>query len=340
MGLGKRLVGRAIGLVIATSVLAGGGNATSPLSPQRNGERVDLLGRPSEREQAADRNGRSCAVRRSLQNGMSAQRGWSRRGPPAGTWTRCASPQICASLVSRASVSSPPLPDRVRGSSKSAQGLKARTPVRMRFLGDEQHHLRYGPGRRKDDDVVQYEFEVKARIRDPEGAIDSLRRLGAELSPVRTQQDRIFARSKDDILRPFKGVVVLRIRSEQSIHTINAKIHRDSELDCQEIESRVDDPDAIAALLTLIGYKQVTTVSKRRVQAKAGKWSVCVDQVQDLGAFVEVELLTPYPAGDDEKQELTSFLRQITEGDEVQVGYDRMLLELGVQRRGGGSLAS
>jgi adenylate cyclase class 2 len=173
-----------------------------------------------------------------------------------------------------------------------------------------------------------FELEVKASASGAEYVVNQLHALGTEFtSPPRVQADSIFGRSAEDILHPGEGTTVLRIRVEDGGSVLNVKKHRSSELDCIEHEVAIADGEAMTNILTTLGYIQVVQVNKTRQSTTFDRFTICLDQVDTLGTFVEVELLTNSPPTKDDSELLETTIRNLSDGDILTKGYDRMLLE-------------
>jgi adenylate cyclase class 2 len=173
-----------------------------------------------------------------------------------------------------------------------------------------------------------YELEVKAKVDDAATAVATLTAAGFAFGGAIRQEDQIFARSVSDIVSPASGTVILRLRHEGNTVTLNAKQHRSNELDCIEEETVVMDPVAAARLLRLLGLHPVTRIAKVRRSATVGDRTICVDEVEGLGAFVELErLFTEAPKADEQATlagELVELLGQ--DATLVRWGYDRIKL--------------
>lgn len=130
---------------------------------------------------------------------------------------------------------------------------------------------------------------------------------------------------------PDTGTVVGRLRVEESSTHLTVKVRRDIDLDRDEYEVEVSDFESARAILLSLGMSEIVTVSKsRRHHAWSSRESVVLDDVDDLGLFMEIEIL-----GDNESMAgmLEQRVRQIQtllniELETVDVGYDRLKLSL------------
>ena len=57
----------------------------------------------------------------------------------------------------------------------------------------------------------------------------------------------------------------------------------------EEIEVEIKDADTAVLLLTKVGFTPVAVVKKVRIRYELGEFDICLDDVEDVGTFVEVE---------------------------------------------------
>ena len=58
-----------------------------------------------------------------------------------------------------------------------------------------------------------------------------------------------------------------------------------------ELETRIDDAETTREILISLGYKRLYPVTKLRQYYHKGMMTACVDQVEGLGSFLELEIL-------------------------------------------------
>lgn len=178
------------------------------------------------------------------------------------------------------------------------------------------------------------ELEVKLRFDQIEvmTLLDKLQHHGHKAMGPVTQVDYVYASRQLDIKHPQEGTVVARVRIEDSGASLTVKVRRSADLDRTEYETGVTTAEAARAILSTLGLEHLVTISKKR-------WSVeldddvhlCVDEVEGLGVFVEIEIMTDdnTEVGD---QLLAATLANLTgllgnSGHKVDRGYDRLTLE-------------
>lgn len=80
-------------------------------------------------------------------------------------------------------------------------------------------------------------------------------------------------------------------------------------------------------MFELLGFYKFTTVEKERVNARIGDIEVCIDEVTDLGSFIELEKFGKDDETESIHKELNSMLEKlgIKEEDHVHFGYDILM---------------
>ncbi len=173
------------------------------------------------------------------------------------------------------------------------------------------------------------EVEVKARIANPEKFIQQLKALGCVWSVPMTQDDRIFIHKDLDLNNLPPDRIILRIRQQNEVTIFTLKGHGKNELDSYEREVKVDDAAALVDILAKLEFEEKPNlhVKKTRRKTKYHDMEICLDQVDLLGSFVEVEKLVD--EGDSEviQADLFGWLEQfgISPSDQVTVGYDTLM---------------
>jgi len=98
----------------------------------------------------------------------------------------------------------------------------------------------------------------------------------------------------------------------------------------QEYETEVKQPEELKKILKFLDFKKVITVDKKREYWDCGSFEVVLDEVKNLGSFVEVELVKNYKNASLGRQKCIDFLKklnvQITENDIIKNGYPVLLM--------------
>lgn len=174
------------------------------------------------------------------------------------------------------------------------------------------------------------EIEVKAKVKNFDQVISKLRDLGCEITDPIIQDDKVFVhKDYGDYVKMHIGANILRIRTvnnEKSFFTLKQSVN--NELDCIEKQTEIAKPQEMHDALIMMGYENVISIYKNRRKIKYENYTICLDQVRDLGDFIEVERLF-----DDDKEvrgvqeEIFRFLKTlgIEEQDREMHGYDTLM---------------
>ncbi|MCY9785239.1 CYTH domain-containing protein [Nocardiopsis sp. EMB25] len=145
------------------------------------------------------------------------------------------------------------------------------------------------------------EIETKYRVEDLEEVLLALKTAGVELGEPVFQDDQAYAPAG---WRPEMGKVgrtFARLRSlDSGAHVFTTKTPLANSMECAEHETVVADRDQMHAAVLAMGYEPTVRIVKHRRTGAAGPIGVCVDTVEDVGTFVELELVI-----DDDRDGLT-----------------------------------
>ncbi len=173
------------------------------------------------------------------------------------------------------------------------------------------------------------EIEVKAKIRDKKKLFEKAAVLGIAFREPIVQDDITYetAMPKDD---PSWNIFRIRRQNDATILTMKYKASSNSR-DNYERESKIEDANEIAHMLERLGYAHGVPIKKTRQIAKYNQLEICIDEVDGLGIFIEVEQLTNDDVdGDEIQKNLWNFLMQfgVVDEDRVYKGYDTLMHEL------------
>ncbi len=175
------------------------------------------------------------------------------------------------------------------------------------------------------------EIEVKARISNISVIKSTFEQMGCIFSDPIIQRDKIFLRNNFS-----KSDCALRIRKENDRILFTMKIAQSNELDNIEKELEISDAKEMEDIIKLIGYKEFVRVNKTRIKCKYNKYEICLDDVECLGAFIEVEKILEEPLPGESissqdaeivQKELFDFLLEfgVKKEDRIWIGYDTMM---------------
>ena len=168
------------------------------------------------------------------------------------------------------------------------------------------------------------EVERKARIKDRSEIISKLDKLGCIIKKAKEQEDKIFIRKEIKKLDSYSKQTEFMVDNKiETIEDNNAFI---------ELETLIEDADIISRMLEEMGYIEKVFIKKKRMRYSLDKMSICIDNIESLGNFIEVEILSE----ENEKQKnealktIEEFLNklEISKEDYEEKRYDTLMYEL------------
>jgi len=174
---------------------------------------------------------------------------------------------------------------------------------------------------------MRKEVEVKARIFDKKLIEEKLQDLECALSEPVRQEDAIYVNHNHPFDQHVPGNQYLRIRqsNNQALFTVKQPLSND--LDAIEHEVAIDDAEEMREILLMLGYREEIQVKKYRRKAQYGEYEICLDDVDALGSFIEVEKITDEEDSEAVQNELFEFLMSlgIRKEDRIEQGYDTLV---------------
>lgn len=175
------------------------------------------------------------------------------------------------------------------------------------------------------------EIEVKAYLKNKAHVLEKLTDLGCMLSePVRqidTVYTRIPAKTVEEYLKNDHFVRIREKSDGRFVFTVKKPLSRDV-LTKAEHETEIKNAKELEQALFLMGYQIANKVIKVRHTAHIKDFEICIDEVEGMGSFIEVEKMSDDDA-DIVRKDLSVFLSSlgIPLHDEVKKGYDILAIE-------------
>jgi adenylate cyclase, class 2 len=156
------------------------------------------------------------------------------------------------------------------------------------------------------------EIEVKYRVEDLEALQAALKARGIELSDPVYQDDQAYAPAAWQFGDSKLGVSFLRLRTTGGRHYFTLKQPVSNAQACVEHETEVADRQAMHHAALHMGYRPTVRIAKTRRTAAVGDRCLCVDDLEGVGGFIEVERLVPDDADEHAIQaELAAFVESL-----------------------------
>jgi adenylate cyclase class 2 len=172
------------------------------------------------------------------------------------------------------------------------------------------------------------EVEVKARVKEHKGLEKKLLDLGCNISGEVREDDKVFVnRDEEYTTLKLSDINFIRIRKRGDRVTLTLKRQLTGEMDCIEREVEISNAREMEEILEFLGYHIAVELSKKRRKTEYNGYEICLDDVEGLGLFVEVEKMTQEEDSKAVQEELFDFLKSlgIDEKDRVFNGYDTLV---------------
>lgn len=141
-----------------------------------------------------------------------------------------------------------------------------------------------------------FEIEIKIPIEDPERIMKSLLARGFQKYQKVIEEDMYYnsayhdVRKYDEALRIRKTRDLLTGKTGAQINFKGKKIDQIS-MSRREYETGIEDPDCMEKILGAIGFTRAAGVKKTRNYLQREEMTACLDQVENLGNFLELEVI-------------------------------------------------
>ncbi|BCS91985.1 hypothetical protein L3N51_00131 [Metallosphaera sp. J1] len=179
-------------------------------------------------------------------------------------------------------------------------------------------------------DVIEREIKVKLSL-DPQFLIDRLLQEGYEYVGKEIQED-IYLNGDSRDFRKTDEALRIRLVNDKIELTYKGPKMGSKSKSREEITVSLDDKESMIRILEKLGYRVAQSVRKTRHVLRKGEFNICVDTVEGLGNFLEIE-------GIDVKEErLLDFFKEFRSkfginGEIITKSY----LELKVEKLAGSS---
>ncbi len=174
---------------------------------------------------------------------------------------------------------------------------------------------------------MRRELELKFSISDDKQFIDTLGMKKVVFENPITQKDLIFIRTGYGFCDLKGGEPVIRIREQEGKYVTTLKKYVRGITDRIEVECEILDAKSFQKYLELLDLELVVTVKKTRERAYYKNAVVCLDYVEGLGNFVEVEIVSDECNAEDDMKRLNEIVNELglNEKNIVEMPYDEML---------------
>jgi len=140
-------------------------------------------------------------------------------------------------------------------------------------------------------------MEVESKFRSPgnDKVERALGKLGAEFVSEEETEDVYFQHPNRDFGETDEA---LRLRKKEGVSELTYKgprMRMQHTKAREEVTLKTEDPLAVQRIVERLGFKEFMSVHKKRRNFRYDKIRIAVDAVDDLGEYVELELITEEP---------------------------------------------
>lgn len=175
------------------------------------------------------------------------------------------------------------------------------------------------------------EIEVKAYLKNKDTVIQKLSELSCTFESPVLQESIDFCPVKNADLREYlKSDFFLRIRTTAGKHVLSIKkpLAGEHHLSKTEHQTEVIDRKETESLLEIMGYYPSLELRKTRTIGHYKDYEICLDEVENLGSFIEIEKISDQnPSLVRQELQTLLFSLGISQEDEVDEGYDILMFK-------------
>lgn len=171
------------------------------------------------------------------------------------------------------------------------------------------------------------EVEVKYQVADLGSVVRELESRGVVLSDPVVQDDQAYAPVGWQYGDARNGVPFARLRTSQGQHVFTVKRPAENVMSCEEYESVVADRDRMHEAIMTLGFWPTVRIRKVRRTATVGDVGLCLDEVDGVGMFLELErLVADGVPGEVVQAELARFAESLgIKAEPVTQTYDTLV---------------
>ena len=171
------------------------------------------------------------------------------------------------------------------------------------------------------------EIELRAKVSNPQLLEEKLKGLSGivEKKSNERQVDTYLKQENDEERK-------VRIRKNyeknSAILTFKGKSKNEHDIAWQDYDTPIEDPERLESVLVNNGYVYVCLIDKVRQSFGYGDFEINIDNIRDLGLFVEIEKQGEEDSVEVVKKEIIELLSTlgISESDIITQGYVQLVL--------------
>jgi len=172
------------------------------------------------------------------------------------------------------------------------------------------------------------EVELKFPLLNAKDLIQRLNKIAKSKQQNVFQKDIYFVPAHRNFLAKEKVNEWLRIRETSDKITLNYKNWYPDGIHCKEFETKIEDVTALKKIFETLDFKEIVVVEKLRSVWTYKGVEIAIDDVKDLGSFIELEVENDLDF-EEAKKLLYDILKELKAetGEQDFKGYPYLLLK-------------
>jgi adenylate cyclase class 2 len=182
------------------------------------------------------------------------------------------------------------------------------------------------------DKLKDIEIELKFPLLNCQELIKKLNLIAKFEEEGKYQKDTYYVPEHRNFLERKPVSEWLRIRESKKGSNLNYKKwhnEKDKTVSCDEFEIEIADANGLKKIFQSLDFREIVVVEKTRNTWGYKDTTIAVDEVKNLGNFIEIEAKGKFPSVTSAKQHLYSVLKEIgvEVGEQDFEGYPYLLLK-------------
>jgi adenylate cyclase, class 2 len=182
---------------------------------------------------------------------------------------------------------------------------------------------------------MNIEVEIKVKIDNFEEIKKKVSSIGKLVKSIKQIDDYYIPCQRDFFAHKPQPIEHLRIRTNpdkivfEYTRTINLRAEGDYDY-AEEYETEILNVEEFKKTLKFLDFKKVITVEKQREYWMCGDIEVALDNVKNLGYFIEAEAKGNFKNAEEAKKACINFLENLgikdVENNQIKMGYPQFFL--------------
>lgn len=182
---------------------------------------------------------------------------------------------------------------------------------------------------------MNIEVEIKVKLDNHVEIKEKVSKIGSLVKSIKQIDDYYVPFHRDLFAHKPEPIEHLRIRTNpdkivfEYTRTINLRASGDYDY-AEEYETEISNVEEFKKTLEFLDFKKVITVEKNREYWVCGDIEVALDEVKDLGHFIEAEAKGDFKDEKEAKEACIKFLENLgiekVEDTQIKKGYPQLLL--------------